>query len=59
MQKQCAIHIKPLDIEALGLTVEALNWFKSYLTGRKQCIDIDGTQSGWLDVELGVPQVQY
>ena len=38
------------------MTFEALNWFKSYLTGRKQCVDIDGTQSDWLDVELGVPQ---
>ena len=22
----------------------------------KQCVDIDGTQSDWLDVQLGVPQ---
>jgi len=43
-------------LNALGLTVEALNWFKSYLTGRKQCVDIDGIRSDWLDVELGVPQ---
>ena len=43
-------------LNALGLSVEALNWFKDYLTGRKQCVDIDGTRSGWLDVELGVPQ---
>ena len=43
-------------LNALGLTFKALNWFKSYLTGRKQCVDIDGTQSDWLDVELGVPQ---
>ena len=43
-------------LNALDLTFKALNWFKSYLTRQKQCVDIDGTQSGWLDVELGVPQ---
>ena len=43
-------------LRVLGLETGPLNWFKSYLSGRKQCVDIDGTKSGWLDVELGVPQ---
>ena len=43
-------------LEKIGLEKEPLQWFKSYLTGRKQCVDIDGTQSDWLDVQLGVPQ---
>ena len=43
-------------LEKIGLEPEPLKWFKSYLTGRKQCVDIEGTQSDWLDVKLGVPQ---
>ena len=43
-------------LEKIGLEPEPLRWFKSYLTGRKQCVDIEGTQSDWLDVKLGVPK---
>ena len=41
---------------SLGFQDNTLNWFKDYLTGRRQCVDIDGEQSEWLDVKLGVPQ---
>ena len=30
--------------------------FKNYLTGRQQCVDLEGNQSSWIDVKLGVPQ---
>ena len=43
-------------LEKIGLKQEPLKWFKSYFTERKQCVDIDGTQSDWLDIQLGVPQ---
>ena len=38
---------------SLGFQSNTLNWF---ITGRRQCVDIDGEQSKWLDVKLGVPQ---
>ena len=41
---------------SLGFQSNTLNWFKEYLTGRRQCFDIDGEQSEWLDVKLRVPQ---
>ena len=43
-------------LEKLGLEPEPLRGFKRYLTGRKQCVDIKGTQLDWLDVKLGVLQ---
>ena len=34
----------------------SINWFRSYLTGRKQCTSINGTLSSLLPVTCGVPQ---
>ena len=39
-----------------GFRGEALNWFKSYLTGRTQYVSINGTSSRICDVTCGVPQ---
>ena len=39
-----------------GVKGTELSWFHSYLTGRKQFVDIDGTQSELLDIKTGVPQ---
>ena len=33
-----------------------LKWFRSYLTGRKQRVIIDGQSSDWRQIEAGVPQ---
>ena len=33
-----------------------MSWFHSYLSGRKQFVDIDGTQSDQLEIKTGVPQ---
>ena len=41
---------------ALGFTENTLQWFKSYLTGRRQITDVEGTISEELDNNLGVPQ---
>ena len=41
---------------ALGFTEATLNWFKSYLSDRKQITDVDGTTSTEQKVNLGVPQ---
>ena len=43
-------------MEKLGFESHTIEWFKSYLSQRKQLTDIDGTTSSWLDMELGVPQ---
>ena len=43
-------------LRVLGVDKETLQRFISYLSDRKQCVDIEGTHSEWLDVKLGVPQ---
>ena len=43
-------------MEKLGFHEHTIKWFKSYLSLRQQCTDLDGTLSDWMDVELGVPQ---
>jgi len=40
----------------IGFRGVALKWFQSYLTGRRQYVDIGGVSSPMCDVELGVPQ---
>ncbi|CAF4948028.1 unnamed protein product [Pieris macdunnoughi] len=43
-------------LEALGVRGVQLSLFKSYLSGRSQCVVIDGHVSSYLPVEFGVPQ---
>ena len=44
-------------LEKLGfMGVKSVGWFRSYLTGRRQCVMVDGVVSGFLDVNCGVPQ---
>ena len=33
-----------------------LDWFRSYLSGRRQCVVVNGTQSDFMGVSCGVPQ---
>ena len=33
-----------------------LNWIDSFLTNRKQCVIVEGMQSGWKLVVSGIPQ---
>ena len=40
----------------IGVKDEALNWFKNYLTNRKQRVKIGETFSEFLNINLGVPQ---
>jgi len=49
-----SILIRKLD--HLGIRGVALDWFKSYLNGRRQYVDVNGCQSSLLDVKFGVPQ---
>ena len=39
-----------------GVDGTVILWFKSYLSGRKQCTKFDGLQSTYLDIICGVPQ---
>ena len=43
-------------MKSLGFKDRTMRWFESYLSGRKQCTDIEGNLSSKLDVHLGVPQ---
>ena len=46
--------IKKLD--AYGFDTESRSWICSYLTSRSQQVYIDGAESEFLDVSIGVPQ---
>ena len=39
-----------------GIRGNAHKWFTSYLTNRKQCVEINSTKSDWLPISCGVPQ---
>ena len=42
--------------DSLHVSGTALNWFRSFLSGRTQAVVIDGVTSDWLTVSCGVPQ---
>ena len=39
-----------------GITGTVFSWFESYLTGRSQCISVDGVLSDNFKLDFGVPQ---
>ena len=43
-------------LEFYGIRGNTLNWFKSYLTNRKQYVDSNGIHSCSLNITTGVPQ---
>ena len=43
-------------LHAVGVDKTSLKWFKSFLTGRKQCVRVGDQTSSFLDVHCGVPQ---
>ena len=43
-------------LRLIGVSDSSLNWFRSYLTDRQQCVDVNGTRSGFLNISCGVPQ---
>ena len=49
-------HILLKKMEHYGIRVTALNWFKSYLSTRKQFVSVNGHSSSLCEVSSGVPQ---
>ena len=43
-------------LEHYGIRDNMLDWFQSYLSDRKQYVDINGKSSDLLDITCGVPQ---
>ena len=41
-------------LEAMG--VSSTSWFGSYLSGRRQCVEVNGVRSDFLSITCGVPQ---
>jgi len=40
----------------MGVRGKALEWFTSYLSGRQQCVEVDGIRSRPVGIRTGVPQ---
>ena len=45
-----------LLLKLKGMGVKCTDWFRSYLTGRRQCTVVGGVSSDFLGVTCGVPQ---
>ena len=43
-------------MESIGFEDRTFNWFRSDLSIRRQCVDMDGKLSNWQAVKLGVLQ---
>ena len=41
-------------LRAIG--VSSTSWFQSYLSDRRQCVEVNGTRSNFLPINCGVPQ---
>ena len=45
-----------MKLELLGLSSDAIRWFRSYASGRQQLVNISGTFSSLANISCGVPQ---
>jgi len=52
----CNIDILLEKLKRIGICGTELEWFKSYLSNRKQFVFINGAESELLDILIGVPQ---
>ena len=43
-------------LSSLGISGHLLNWFKSYLSDRKQRVVVSSSSSSWSEISAGVPQ---
>ena len=44
-----------VKMESIGIG-DLLNWIRSFLNGRTQCVSVDGVKSEWKRVACGIPQ---
>lgn len=50
-------HIRLIrKVESYGIKGNLLSWIKSFLTSRRQRVNVNGSMSRWSDVKSGVPQ---
>ena len=50
-------HLKLLNkLKLMGMDVDTLLWFESYLSGRQQCVKLNGNISSLLPILYGIPQ---
>ena len=49
-------HLLLNKLSLMGFDHMSLQWFKSYLTGRSQCVKVGKIISPFLDIDKGVPQ---
>lgn len=52
----CPINIILMKLKKYGIKDKSLDWFKSYLTDRKQFVQFGNSKSNFSDVKSGVPQ---
>ena len=52
----CSHQILLAKLEKMDVTDTALNWFKNYLSGRAQQVDINGVLSDSLNLDISVIQ---
>ena len=52
----CDTEILLKKLSKIGIRDLELEWFRSYLTGRRQFVEIDGISSDLLNILIGVPQ---
>ena len=45
-----------MKLEHYGIRGISLDWFKTYLSGRKQYVSVNGSNSSFCNVSCGVPQ---
>ena len=43
-------------LKEYGLDETSINWFKSYLEGREQCVQVESVFSEMLPISVGIPQ---
>ena len=43
-------------LQCIGVKGDVLFWIKTFLSGRTQCVKVDGIQSDWTEVLSGIPQ---
>ena len=45
-----------IKLRNIGISGYILNWIKSFITGRSQCVSVEGEMPNWREVTSGIPQ---